>query len=65
MKRDRQKYYTIPDLAEMFGVHSRTIRRLIDDGEIQAFRVGAQWRVSSEQLDNYIESTTNKKSGEK
>lgn len=65
IERDRQIYYTIPDMAKMFNVHVRTIRRIIKDGKIEAFRVGAQWRVSSFALDEYIARNTNNKNGDR
>ena len=46
--------YTLEEVAEILKVSVQTVRRLIDDGELKAFRVRGQWRVRKEDLDDYI-----------
>lgn len=36
---------SIDEVAEYFGVSSRTVRRLMTDRKLSAVRVGRQWRI--------------------
>ena len=40
--------YTVTELAARWQCHPETIRRMIQRGELKAFRVGRQWRISEE-----------------
>ena len=42
------------EIAEILNCHRRTVYRLIEDGELEAFRVRSSLRVSTEQLESYI-----------
>jgi excisionase family DNA binding protein len=42
---DRKKLITPNELAEMLNVSIRTIRHMIKEGHIPAFKVGKQWRA--------------------
>ena len=42
------------DAAERLGVSHRTVTRLIESGQIKAFRVGAQVRIRGVDLDRFI-----------
>lgn len=48
--------YTIPDLADMFQVHPRTVRRLVDSGRLGHARVGRQVRFTQRHVDAYLAS---------
>lgn len=39
-------YYSIDEVAQILGIHSNTVRRLIRTGELPAEKLGRQWRVS-------------------
>ena len=41
---------TIPEVAERLRVDPKTVRRWIAGGELAAYRVGRQWRISEDQL---------------
>ena len=47
---------TIQDVAEFLQVSTRTVRRLIDTGELAAVRIGRSVRVRPEALQALIES---------
>lgn len=47
---------TVEEVAERLRVSAQTVRKLIEDGELRAFRVKNQWRIRKEDLDRYIES---------
>ena len=44
-------YYSTDEAAEIFGVHRNTIKNRIKDGELQAFKIGRQWRIPREALE--------------
>ncbi len=46
--------YTIEEVAKMLKVSQMTVRRLIDEGELEAFKVGNQWRITKEALDRFM-----------
>lgn len=52
---------TVEDVAQYLSLHPLTVRRLARDGEIPAFKIGRQWRVKRELLDQWIveQSTMN------
>jgi excisionase family DNA binding protein len=47
--------YDTEELAEILGVHRRTVQRLIVSGELGAIRVGRRLRVTEEQLKAFIQ----------
>lgn len=51
---------TVDEVAAIFNVSPRTVLRLIDSGEIQALRVGRQWRFRKEWVRDWIEQHTSR-----
>ena len=49
------KFYTIDKVAEMLGMHHKTIRKFIADGRLIANKVGKQWRISAQDLNLFLE----------
>ncbi len=47
--------YTVEEVAQMLRVSSATVRRLIENGELKAIRVGKQLRISKEAFEDYKE----------
>ena len=45
--------YSVKEAAEILSVHPETIRRLIREGEIDAAKVGDNWRVSATAINTY------------
>ena len=50
-----QKFYTLEEIADILRVSVETVRRLIISGDIEAKRVGRQYRISQENLNKYLE----------
>ena len=48
------KYYSLEQVAALFGLHPATIRRHISSGRLKAYRVGTQIRIRSTDLDSYL-----------
>jgi excisionase family DNA binding protein len=47
-------FYTIDEVAGILKVNPATVRQLIASGELKATKVGRQYRISQEALDDYI-----------
>lgn len=52
----QEKFYTIDKVAEMLGMHHKTIRKFIAEGRLRANKVGKQWRISGHDLSIFVES---------
>lgn len=54
--------YTPKQIAELFQVKKETIQKYIRKGDLKAIKIGNRYRVTEEQLQEYIEeNTTGKK----
>ena len=51
-------FLTIPQAAERMAVGALTIRRMIDDGRIPAYRFGRSIRIRPHDLDNCAKRIT-------
>jgi len=49
------EFYTIDKIAEILGMHHKTIRKFITEGKLAASKVGKQWRISSHDLSVFME----------
>lgn len=49
------KFYTIDQIAELLGMHHKTIRKFINEGKLGANKVGKQWRISGHDLSVFME----------
>lgn len=52
-----EKFYTIDQIAEILGMHHKTIRKFIAEGTLKANKVGKQWRISGHDLSLFMEDT--------
>ena len=48
--------YTVEQLCLILHTHRRTVYRMIETGQLQAFRLGRQWRVTREALEKFMNS---------
>ena len=48
---------TTGEVAEKLNLSEKTIRNLIDSGELEAHKFGRVYRISEEQLENFIEKS--------
>lgn len=53
-----EKLYTIEQIAEILQVGDSTVRRMIADREIEAIKVGRQWRITETALQDYLKRNT-------
>lgn len=49
------QFYTIDKVAEILGMHHKTIRKFITEGKLAASKVGKQWRISGNDLSLFME----------
>jgi len=49
---------TVETVAQQFNVSTRTVVRLIERRELRALRVGRQWRVRQEWIDEWVAKNT-------
>lgn len=45
--------YSIEQVAELLGLHVRTVRNYVRDGRLKAVRIGKQYRVAPEDLERF------------
>jgi excisionase family DNA binding protein len=53
-----KRVYTVNEAAEILKLHPKTIRRKIKEGQINATRVGGQYRISREHIDELCGKST-------
>lgn len=59
-------YFTVDEVADKLGVHTKTVRRYIYSGKLSAQKIGGQWRVTESALADYVDGsccTTSKGDG--
>jgi excisionase family DNA binding protein len=50
----RSRMMSIRELAEFFGVSEKTVRRWIESGQLEAHRLGRQWRIAPEEIERFL-----------
>lgn len=50
------RYLTIEQAAELLHLHPDTVRRFLRQKRLPGKKVGHEWRISSEALDNFMQS---------
>ena len=54
MLNNTKDILTIKDLQKLLNIGRNTALRLVQDGEIEGFKVGRQWRLTRESVVRYI-----------
>ena len=49
-----QRYLSIEEVAQRFGINRTTVYRLAKQGRLPAFKVGNQWRFSEGRLEEWV-----------
>jgi len=50
---DRGNVMTVKELAKYLKCHHSTVYRLLQKGELPAFKVGADWRFNQDSIDKW------------
>ncbi len=51
---DNMELYSVKEVADLVNVHEKTIRRYINNGKLDAKKIGGQWRVEKDSLDKLL-----------
>lgn len=57
MLNNTKDILTLKELQELLHIGKNTALRLVQSGEIDAFRVGNQWRILKQSISKYIMRT--------
>ncbi|HVW41634.1 MAG TPA: helix-turn-helix domain-containing protein [Amycolatopsis sp.] len=49
-----KQLYSVEDVAKRLGLHVRTVRGYVRDGRLKAVRIGKQYRISHEDLEQFV-----------
>jgi len=60
----QEKIYTIDEIAELLKLDRKTVKLLIESGDLGAFYVRRQYRILQSDLDDYIDRNRVKKQEE-
>ena len=52
-KTTTKEVYSLHELEELLQVTQRSLYNFIKEGRLEAFKVGREWRVSSEALEKF------------
>lgn len=47
-------YYSVSKVAQMLGIHEKTVQRYIREGKLRATKVGKVWRISGHNLSVFM-----------
>ncbi|MFH9295215.1 helix-turn-helix domain-containing protein [Streptomyces sp. NPDC017520] len=50
MGNEERELYSVGEVAELLGLHVRTVRNYVRDGRLKAVRIGKQYRIYKEDL---------------
>ncbi len=56
MALNEDRFYAPAEVAEYLSVNVQTVRRWIQAGELRAYRIGRFWRVSREQVEEFLKA---------
>jgi len=51
------KYYSVDEIANLLGMHVKTIQKYVREGKIKATKVGKAWQVSGHDLSSFMGET--------
>lgn len=53
-----KNFYTAKEAAQILCVHYQTVRNLIKTGKLHAIKIGRDYRISKETLEDFAETGT-------
>ena len=56
MELVEETYYTLPEVAEKLKVSRRTVYRWVQAGELPAYRLGGEFRITERDLEQFLEA---------
>lgn len=58
-------FYSFNAIANYFGVHPSTVRKMVDRGELKTVRIGKRERIPACELRRYTEASVDAKNSNK
>lgn len=55
-----EKFYTPEQVSKLLQLKAVTVHRWLRDGRLKGFRLGRLWRISRSQLEEFLDSNSNK-----
>jgi excisionase family DNA binding protein len=52
-----QRLYSVDQVADLLGLHVKTVRNYVRDGRLKAVRIGKQYRIAHEDLEAFTGGT--------
>ena len=53
----QKELYSITEVAELLGLHVKTVRNYVRDGRLKSTRIGKQYRIARADLESFTGST--------
>jgi len=54
------EFYSLDEVAEMLQIPKRTLYHWLDKKELKGYKVGRYWRISKEDLEEFLKDKANK-----
>ena len=51
-------FYSVERIAQMLGIHPKTIQRYIREGKLRATKIGKSWRVTGHDLSKFTQENS-------
>ena len=59
-KRKNESYISVSELRKRLGIGEHTAYKLLNDGEIFAFRIGSTYKIPESSIGEYIKNNSNR-----
>lgn len=57
MSGENVKVYSVKEVAQILQTSRQQVRRMIQNEELAAVKVGREWRIPAERLEEFLEDT--------
>ena len=57
MSTESVKVYSVKEVAQILQTTRQQVRKMIQNEELAAVKVGREWRIPSERLEEFLEDT--------
>lgn len=54
MQQEKKQFFSITEVAEVLELNERTIRRWLVAEKLSGHRLGHQWRISRQDLEDFL-----------
>lgn len=54
-----EQWLSVEEVAKLLQVHSNTIRRAIREKQLRANKIGKNWRITREAVEEYVAKRSN------